>query len=234
MSHIVETLYDLLLEAYGLQGWWPLFDGKKGESVYLQRYELSEEARFEISLGALLTQNTNWKNVEKALASLSKAGLLSRKRLEEVDLPDLAAFITPAGYFNQKSRYIKNLLAWLNDTGPEYQTIMAKPLVELRESLLSVTGIGPETADSILLYAMEKPLFVVDAYTKRIFSRLGLLEEKAPYGRVQEYFHSSLTSSRDLYGEYHALIVNHAKEHCAKTPKCDNCPLMEFCIYCRP
>jgi len=209
-----ETLveiYQRLLSAYGPQGWWP------GES------------RFEVMVGAILTQATAWRNVERAIERLKAAGALSPEKLASLSEEELAELVRPAGFFRQKTRRLRALLRLIRQHG-DVEGLLSLPAGELRRKLLALPGIGPETADSILLYAAGYPVFVVDAYTKRILHRLGLLpDEKAGYEEVQELFEKELPRDPKLYGEYHALLVRHAKDHCRTRPRCPGCPLAPVC-----
>ena len=214
MSQIAGLLlevYRRLLRAYGPQGWWPA------------------ETPFEVMVGAVLTQATAWRNVERAIARLKAAGVLSHQGIAALPPKELEELVRPSGFFRQKARRLRALVKLVLDHG-DVEALLSLPPEELREKLLSVPGIGPETADSILLYAAGHPAFVVDAYTKRILHRLGLLpEEAAPYAEVQRMFQENLPQDPQLYGEYHALLVRHAKEHCRTRPRCDGCPLADRC-----
>jgi endonuclease III related protein len=204
-------IYDLLLERYGRRHWWPA------------------ETPFEVCVGAILTQNTNWGNVEKAIANLKRGGLLSPASLRELPVDMLSKVIRPAGFFNVKSARVKEFIAWLFDNyGGSVERMSGAQLPELREELLTVRGIGPETADSILLYACAKPSFVVDAYTKRLLSALGIISGREGYEEIRSLFMENLPPNVELYNEFHALIVQHAKEHCRKKPRCAGCAL-HFC-----
>lgn len=211
--------YRLLLAAYGPQHWWP------------------GDTPFEVMVGAVLTQNTAWGNVERAIERLRAAGLLSVEAI--LGLPDgeLAELIRPAGYYNVKARRLKALCAFLAGQGvaeaPQQLRALA-PLAELRRRLLAVHGVGEETADSILLYALDLPIFVVDAYTRRIFSRLGLLSGQESYGQIQQAFQAHLPADVALYNEYHALIVHLGKSVCRPRPRCGECPLQGLCAHPRP
>ncbi len=213
MSQIAGLLlevYRRLLRAYGPQGWWPA------------------ETPFEVMVGAVLTQATAWRNVERAIARLKAAGVLSHQGIAALPPKELEELVRPSGFFRQKARRLRALVKLVLDHG-DVEALLSLPPEELREKLLSVPGIGPETADSILLYAAGHPAFVVDAYTKRILHRLGLLpEEAAPYAEVQRMFQENLPQDPQLYGEYHALLVRHAKEHCRVRPRCDGCPLADL------
>ncbi len=201
--------YERLFDHFGPQDWWP------------------GETPFEIMVGAVLTQNTNWLNVTRAIDNLRTAGVLSYELLLALPLENLAELIRPSGYYNVKAGRLRNVLLMIENLyegDPElfYQDDM----VSARENLLSVKGIGPETADSILLYACNHPVFVVDAYTHRVFSRHNLVEEETDYSAMQSLFMDNLPEEMELYNEYHALIVAVAKKYCKKTkPLCRICPL---------
>ena len=206
-----QTLLDIytrLYERYGPQHWWP------------------GETPFEIIVGAILTQNTNWKNVEKAITNLKNAGCLTPEKLNGLPIGELAELIRPAGYFNVKAQRLKHFLDWLFEKH-DGRLDSLEPLVQsaLREQLLAVKGIGPETADSICLYAFEKPIFVVDTYTARIFGRHGMIEAPSGYEQIQEMFHGDLEHDAALFNEFHALIVQVGKEYCKPKPACEGCPL---------
>ena len=204
-------IYRHLYDHYGPQGWWP------------------GDGPFEIIIGAILTQNTNWKNVEKAIANLAENNCLSPEKLRHLDVETLAGLIRPAGYFNQKSQRLKGFIDWLFEKHDgSIENLAALPTSTLREQLLSLKGIGPETADSICLYAFDKPLFVVDTYTARIFGRHGFLEPGCGYHDIQELFHAGLEHDTRLFNEYHALIVQLGKEHCKRKPICEGCPLEDL------
>jgi endonuclease-3 related protein len=205
-------IYSLLYEHFGPQGWWP------------------GETSIEIVVGAVLTQNTNWANVTKAIANLRAAGLLSFAKLLDLPHEDLANHIKPSGYFNIKAKRLKNLLQMIQERYEgELERLLGDETRSARKNLLSVRGIGPETADSILLYAGGHPIFVVDAYTHRIFSRHGLIAEESDYHSIQEEFEHRLPQDIPLYNEYHALLVMLGKHFCKKTkPLCGQCPLKGF------
>jgi len=202
-------IYKKLLGVFGPQGWWP------------------GRTPFEISVGAILTQNTNWSNVARAIRALRQAGCLSFPALKAVPETKLARLIRPAGYFNMKARRLKHFVRYLDHSyAGSFRRMRRRPLKALRRELLAVNGIGPETADSILLYALRKPVFVVDAYTKRILSRHRIVGEDADYARLQNVFMENLPAKEPLFNEYHALIVRLGKDYCKKTkPLCDVCPL---------
>ncbi|HLD40815.1 MAG TPA: endonuclease III domain-containing protein [Candidatus Omnitrophota bacterium] len=211
-NHLKEKIGDIyqkLYRSFGPQSWWP------------------GDTPFEVIAGAILTQNTNWQNVAKAIDNLKKAKVLTPKKLHSLPQPRLAELIRPSGYFNIKATRLKEFLNFLfKNYGGSLKKMFSRPLEDLRKEILSVKGIGPETADSILLYAGGLPVFVVDAYTKRIFSRQKLLSEEADYHQVQELFTRSLKRDVRLYNEYHALIVRLGKDFCKKTkPRCEVCPI---------
>jgi endonuclease-3 related protein len=185
-------------------------------------------------VGAVLTQNTAWSNVERAIANLKQARVLSCETILDLEPGALADLIRPAGYFNVKAGRLRALCAFLHGQGvaktPETLAGTA-PLPRLRQRLLDVHGVGEETADSILLYALDQPSFVVDAYTRRIFSRLGLIGGGENYGDLQALFHRHLPPDSGLYNEYHALIVALGKDFCRPKPRCDRCPLRPLCPY---
>lgn len=204
-------VYQRLLAAFGPQGWWP------------------GDTPLEIMLGAVLTQNTSWKNVEKALENLRQADLLDLAALAALPTEELAEIIRPAGYYRVKAKRLKNLLAFIDERYEgSLERMFATSLSTLREELLAVSGIGPETADSIFLYAGGLPSFVVDAYTARVFKRHGWIEPEADYHAIQEHFTSGLPEEAPLFNEYHALIVEVGKRYCGKTPQCEECPLCEL------
>lgn len=201
-------IYNLLLESFGPQHWWP------------------GETPFEIMIGAILTQNTNWTNVEKAIANLRDAGRLEPAGLSALDAAELETLIRPAGYFRLKAKRLKNFIAWLfDDYGGDLAAMEPVDTTRLREELLSISGIGPETADSILLYALNRPVFVVDTYTARVAVRHGLIEPDIDYEQLQDLFESNLEPDVALYNEYHALLVRVGKHFCKPKPNCPPCPL---------
>ncbi len=204
--------YGLLRKAYGPQHWWPA------------------ETDYEVCVGAILTQSTSWRNVERAVGNLKAAGLLGNGRILSADSARLAGLIRPSLYYNVKARKLKEFAGFLER---EYRGMVGNMRGErtaaLREKLLSVWGLGPETVDSMLLYALGRPSFVVDAYTRRIFSRLGLTGEEASYDELKEYFEERLPRKAGLYNEYHALIVEHGKSVCRTKPRCGVCCLRSMC-----
>lgn len=204
-------MYRLLLRHFGPQDWWP------GETA------------LEVMVGAVLTQNTNWSNVEKAISNLKKNHLMSLMALSTLSLPELAESIRPAGYFNVKAGRLKNLVRFVFE---RYDGSLPRLLNEetraLRENLLGVKGIGPETADSILLYAAKRPVFVVDAYTYRILNRHAMADDQVEYHELQAYFLDHLPPNASLFNEFHALLVRTGKMYCRKKPLCGSCPLGEW------
>lgn len=205
----LSQIYQILYKAYRTQGWWPA------------------KTPYEVMVGAVLTQNTNWGNVEKAIDNFR--GRLSPEYIDSLDLNELAQIIRPSGFFNIKAKRIKALNSWFSDYNYSIKTASAENTVKLRAELLNVNGIGRETADSILLYALGKPVFVVDAYTRRIFSRLGFDLPKE-YDSIKAFFEETVKPDTKVYNEYHALIVRHAKAYCRKKPDCADCPLSGFCL----
>jgi endonuclease-3 related protein len=204
-------VYAALRKAFGHQKWWP------------------GDTPFEVMVGAILTQNTAWTNVEKAILNLKKAKKLSFTSLRRIPKKELAQLIRPAGYFNVKADRLKCFMDFLDrECRGDLSKLKRQAMPELREKLLAVKGIGPETADSILLYAFHKSSFVIDAYTKRIFSRHGLAGDDEPYERWREIFTRALPENRDLYNDFHAQIVRAGKDHCRKVPRCEQCPLKRF------
>ncbi|MFC1594013.1 endonuclease III domain-containing protein [Candidatus Omnitrophota bacterium] len=207
-KHILGAIYKELLKRFGPQQWWPA------------------DSALEVIVGAILTQNTAWTNVEKAIQNLKEHKILSVRAMRDVPIKKLATLIRPAGYYNVKAQRLKDFVDFLFS---RYQGSLARmfrtDFLQLRSQLLQVNGIGMETADSILLYAGNKPIFVVDAYTRRILSRHHLAEEAAAYSEVQSLFMDNLKNDARLFNEYHALIVRAAKEICKKIPRCDICPL---------
>lgn len=211
MTERLTRIYQLLYQHFGPQHWWP------------------GETPLEIMVGAVLTQNTNWENVEKAIANLRAAGLLDLRRLAETPSGMLAELIRPSGYYNLKASRLHNLLHAIVAGHDGLESFFAADRSELREQLLAVKGIGPETADSILLYAAGKPAFVIDAYTHRLLLRHELIWEESDYYEMQELFTGNLPEDLALYNEYHALIVRVGKEFCRKSkPRCSECPLREL------
>lgn len=212
LSERLIAIFERLARHFGPRHWWPA------------------ETPFEVCVGAILTQNTNWGNVEKAIANLRRAGLLTPESLRDTPPEELAAVIRPAGFFNVKSRRLHEFVAFLfaRHQG-NLEQMFAGDWRALREELLRVRGIGPETCDSIILYAGHKPTFVVDAYTRRVFAHLGLVTPQAPYDEVRVFFMDHLPPDVGLFNEYHALIVEQAKTYCRTSPRCTGCPLIVEC-----
>ena len=215
MSLDLIAIYERLFSAYGKQHWWP------GSSA------------FEIIIGAILTQQVAWKNVEKAVAALKAADLMNEEALLRAPLDEVAALIRPTIYYNQKAKKLRSFLEFLQERHRgDLADLFALSVPEMREELLSVRGIGEETADSIILYAAHKPSFVIDAYTRRIMQRLGLITGKESYAALRALFMEQLPRDVALYNEYHALFVRHGKERCrARVPICSGCPLRDMCEY---
>ncbi|MBD3389516.1 endonuclease [Candidatus Micrarchaeota archaeon] len=212
MGGEIKSVYRLLLKEYGEQGWWPI---NNFYSRSFKKRKRTPEERFEIAVGAILTQNTSWENAKKALHNLREADALSGEEMGKLREEELARLIKPARYYNMKAKKLREFLRY--DGPPE------------RERMLGIWGIGPETVDSMLLYAWGKPEFMIDAYTKRIFSRLGMCPKDVEYEELKKMFEENLPEDAALYNEYHALIVKHAQEHCRARPACRGCPLENIC-----
>lgn len=207
----LQKIYKLLFDFFGPQHWWP------------------GETPLEIVVGAILTQNTSWSNVEKAIDNLKKHRLLEAKKLYKVGTAYLAKVIHSAGFYNLKSKRLKNFINFLFLNYKGNLNLMFKTKTgQLRDELLAINGLGPETVDSILLYAGGKPVFVIDAYTKRILSRHNLVSKKAEYSQIQEYFMKNLPRSSELFNEFHALFVQLGKDFCKKKLLCSKCPLVNL------
>ncbi len=207
-------IYHKLLDSFGSQNWWPMEGGFRPRE-------------WEVCLGAILTQNTNWKNVEKALENLKKAGKISPMDILEAEDGELEELVRPSGYYKQKAIKLRDFTDFVMGFGGFRQ--FSKKVS--RKQLLEVRGIGPETADSILLYALGRPHFVVDAYTRRVFSRLGLLKDGLDYEGIRRFFEEKLPKDINLYKEYHALIVELGKRLCRNKPLCKECPLDKQCKF---
>lgn len=209
----LRLVYRLLLRRFGHAGWWPA------------------ESPFEVCVGAILVQNTSWRNVERALDLLRARGLLSFEALDVLTADEIAPLVRSSGVFRVKARRLRAFLDFLRERfSGRVQAMAAVPAAALREALVSVHGIGRETADSIALYAAGVPLFVVDAYTRRVAARLGLLGGDEPYDEVQASFHRRLPADAALFGDFHAQLVRLAKEYCRPSPLCDACPLARVCV----
>lgn len=210
-SENINALYEAMFSAYGPQQWWPA------------------ETRTEVIIGAILTQNTAWRNVEKAIENLKYAQALDWAQLRDLPLEKLAELIRPAGTFNVKARRLKTFVLWFWDRfDADLDRMFATSLQSLREELLGISGIGRETADAILLYAGGLPSFVVDAYTARILFRHRLIDESAGYEDIKDLFESNLPQDPKLFNEYHALLVQIGKTHCRPRARCTGCPLEPF------
>ena len=211
---MILSLYQALVRAYGPLHWWPA------------------RTRFEVVLGAFLTQNTNWKNVERALENLRRAKKLTIAGIRKASIPDLEQLIRPSGYFRQKTQRLKAFVSYLDQRfGGSLTRMFAQPVDKLRGELLELNGVGPETADAILLYAGKLPVFVVDAYTKRLFERHGVSSASAKYEEIRKQVETEFRSRyadhelTEHFNEFHALLVQVGKNHCGKTPRCEGCPL---------
>ncbi len=214
---VLTGIYDKLYDAFGAQHWWP------------------GQTPFEIALGAILTQNTNWENVRKAINNLREADCLTSRRVYETPPGQLAELLRPSGFFNVKTRRVMAFVRFLEDAyGGDIENMRPVDTPTLRQQLLDIHGIGPETADSILLYALDRPVFVIDAYTKRVLSRHGVLDFKCTYDEFQRLFYDSLPANVALYNEYHALLVRTGKLYCKPKPLCYGssdiieCPLLDI------
>ncbi len=210
MNALAHQVWTRLRDVYGVSRWWPA------------------ESPFEVMVGAILTQNTAWTNVEKAIAELRQAQLLTPEAIAATPPDRLAPLIRSSGYFNVKARRLKALAEWVCLNGG-LAALEAVPTEDLRERLLAVKGVGPETADDILLYAFCRPVFVIDAYTRRIFSRLGAIVGDEPYETLRRRFEDAFGDDVAQLNEYHALIVRHAKAICRPRPLCGECALRELC-----
>jgi endonuclease-3 related protein len=208
MSHTAHQVYEHLFQSLGPQEWWP------------------GETPFEIMVGAILVQNTAWKNVERAIANLKQAQVLTPKKLYALSTQELAELIRPAGYFRIKAKRLHNLVKFFVERYRGSIAAMQKvDTLRLREELLAVNGIGPETADSILLYAVGKPVMVVDTYTHRIFARHGWVTHGTAYHPLQEHLTGQLPTDAVIFNEFHALLVHVGHHYCSPVPRCDECPL---------
>lgn len=208
MQWLLMNIYQKLYQAYGPRDWWPA------------------ETSFEVMVGAILTQNTSWRNVEKAIQKLKGKGVLNPEGIHDLKKTQLASLIKSSGYYRIKTDRVKAFVNFLfEEFDGDLKRMGRERLGELREKLLGVNGIGPETADSILLYGLKKSIFVVDAYTKRILSRHKMISENTAYEEVQKLFMEHLPLDEKLFNEYHALLVHLGKTVCKKIPRCDICPI---------
>jgi endonuclease-3 related protein len=210
-NQVLMEIYNLLFAFFGPQNWWPA------------------ETELEVMVGAVLTQNTSWNNVEKAILNLKEKSLLSIEKLSRISPSLLAECIRPTGYYNLKGKRLKNLINFIVDRyNGDINALFSLDTETIREELLKVKGVGLETADSIVLYGAEKPLFVVDTYTYRIFTRHRLIEEEAGYPDLQLFFMDNLSHDVELFKEFHALIVKTGKDFCKREPRCPECPLNQL------
>ena len=209
MRERLLEIYERLFESFGPQQWWP------------------GDTPFEMAVGAVLTQNTNWSNVERAIINLKAARALSARAIHDMDEGPLSSLIRPAGYFNVKARRLKSFAGFLLERyGGSMKRMRGTALTEVRLQLLEVHGVGPETADSIILYALQKPVFVIDAYTRRVLSRHGVMEEGRVYEEFRTLFEDNLDPDTQMFNEFHALFVAVGKHYCRpRVPLCGDCPL---------
>jgi endonuclease-3 related protein len=209
-SPSLRAVYQRLLRTYGAQHWWP------GDS------------RFEIMVGAVLTQNTAWTNVERAIANLKHARALTPEAIVRAPPGRLAQWLKPSGYFNVKAKRLRNMCQWMVEQGG-VGALARRNTHDLRAALIAVHGIGPETADDIALYAFDRPVFVIDAYTRRFFARLGVIKGDEGYETLRHMFEDELGADAQVFNEYHALIVRHGKDVCRMRPRCDACRFAGIC-----
>lgn len=208
LSSRLTRIYNILYKLYGPRHWWPA------------------DSPFEVAVGAILTQNTNWSNVEKAIINLKRRNALGVSALKRLDQRSLARLIRPSGYYNIKAKRLKSFISYLlKSHSGRIGNLQHYTATRLRRELLDINGIGPETADSIILYAIKKPIFVIDAYTRRIMGCLGILNSDCTYDEIQSIFMQNLPKSTRLFNEYHALIVEHGKRVCKARPLCQQCIL---------
>lgn len=215
LTECLNDIFNRLLTHFGPLHWWPA------------------DSPFEVVVGAILTQNTAWRNVEGAIAALKNELPLTVANLLWLDRQRLEELIRPSGFFRQKAERLQLFAAFLmNRYAGDLSAMLSGPLQQVRDELLRCKGVGPETADSILLYAGDRPSFVVDAYTRRLFGRLGLLQGKESYAQIRQMFMTHLPHNSDLFNEYHALIVEQCKQYCRTRPLCGDCPLRGDCAAC--
>ncbi|MFC2066126.1 endonuclease III domain-containing protein [Chloroflexota bacterium] len=214
ISQALQNIYQRLIARYGPQHWWPA------------------QEPFEVIVGAILTQSAAWSNVEKAMANLKAAGALSPQELRRLPQPEVARLVHPSGYYNAKALKLKSFAYWLGENyNDNLDKLFARNIDQLRQQLLLIYGVGDETADSIILYAANKPIFVIDAYTRRIITRAGLAPESDNYAAYQTLFMSTLPADTRLFNEYHALLVHLAKYVCRPHPLCQQCCLNDICHF---
>ena len=211
-AETLRQFYATLLESFGPQGWWPA------------------RTRWEVILGAILTQNTTWRNATLALKNLRKAGLLAQRSLRQVPLAELEQLVRPAGFYRQKAKTLHNFANWIDQAhGGSLDSLFSLSVEQARGQLLALNGIGPETADAILLYSGRQPVFVADAYTRRILSRHQLLPQEADYDSAQRFLHQHLPPEEGMFNEFHALLVEAAKRFCHRNvARCEECPLGKY------
>ena len=227
MNHFYTEIYRILAGEFGAMNWWPIVLNQKAHYGYLQN---ERPEILEIAVGAILTQNTNWNNVVLAIHNLKQARLLSIEALARIEPQKLAALIRPSGYYNQKAKKIRYFIEFVTtELSGDLDNLKNYPAARARELLLNIWGIGEETADSILLYGYDFPFFVVDAYCRRLFARLGGLEGQQSYREIQAVFHENLPKDAYMYQEYHALIVEIGKLSCRTKPQCATCVLQKSC-----
>ena len=232
METKIEAVYETLLGYFGPQHWWPVTKEPDLEPKNHKSIKLNEKQKLEICFGAILTQNTSWKNVEKAVIQLNKNSLIDIKKIIKIENEKLAKIIKSSGYHNQKAKKLKNFCSFLkNNYNSDLKKLFSLEIEKLRNELLSVNGIGPETADSIILYAAKKPVFAIDAYTKRIYSRVFGIKQELKYDELQKIFMENLPKGEKLFNECHALLVELGKNVCKTRPLCDRCPVNKMCDY---
>ena len=226
----LTLIYHKLLSNFSHQHWWPVTLENELMPKYHKNIKLNEKQKLEICFGAILAQNTNWKNVEKAIIELNKNNLIDINKIMKIQNNKLAKIIKSSGYHNQKAKKLKNFCGFLlKNYNGNLDLLFKNNIEELIKQLLAVNGIGPETADSIILYAAKEPIFAIDAYTKRIMHRIGYKEQK--YDELQKLFMENLSNDEKLFNEYHALLVELGKNICKKKPLCGKCPINIYCSY---
>jgi endonuclease-3 related protein len=212
-SKTVKNIYQTLLKHYGPQHWWP------------------GDTPFEVMVGAILTQRTSWRNVEQAIKNLKKAGLMTADSIAGSSVDKIRSLVRPSGFYNVKAERLFSLARYLNENYDSPEDIFKNDIQDVREELLGLRGIGKETADSMILYAGNNPIFVVDAYTKRMCERLDIPVKSLDYDDLQSYFQEAMPKDANIYKEFHALIVIHGKEMCKTRPVCKGCPLQSICCF---
>ena len=228
----IKSVYSELYSYFGPQYWWPVTKDNDIEPKYHKSIKLDEKQKLEICFGAILTQNTSWKNVEKAIIQLTNNNLINIKKIIKINNDELAKIIKSSGYHNQKAKKLENFCLFLKSNyNSDLKKLFSLEIKTLRNELLSVNGIGPETSDSIILYAAKKPIFAIDAYTKRIYSRVFGIKKELKYDELQKIFMENLPNDEKLFNEYHALLVELGKNICKTKPLCDKCPINKLCSY---